>query len=182
MGTRIRNSGIRRWGVGIGLVWLALSLLGSADLLAAPMALPPRPTPLPSLPPTAVLSAVGRIVLEGEGDLSAWPELWTGVEWQDGEGAWHPVEGWFGPLDTVTATGGEKVWSVLPDHFGQGPFRWVLYAQRDGRRLVESAAFELPGQAQETVRVQVALMPPLLPTSGRIGAIGGWLTQRKAFR
>lgn len=159
MGTRIRNSGIRDWVVGIGLVWLALSLLGPADLLAEPMALPPRPTPLP--PPTAVVPAMGHIVLEVEGDLGAWPELWTGVEWQDGEEAWHPVEGWRGSLDVVTATGGEKVWSVLPDHFGQGPFRWVLYARRSGGRLAESAAFCLPRQAQETVTVRMTLMPGL---------------------
>lgn len=150
----------------IGLALLALSLLGPALVVAAPLMLPPRPTPMP---PSAALPAGGAIVLQVQGDLAAWPALWTLVEWQDEQGAWHPVEGWIGPLDTVTATGGEKGWGVPPDYFGQGPFRWAVYQQQGGDRLAESAVFSLPGQSGETTTVTVMLTPALLPASG-----GGW--------
>lgn len=146
---------------------LALSLLGPGLILAAPALLPPRPTPMP---PAAALPAGGAIMLQVQGDVTAWPSLWTQVEWRDEAGAWYPVEGWVGPLDKTTASGGEKGWGVPPDHFGLGPFRWVLYERQGGERLMESTAFWLPGQARETVTVTVALNPPLLPATG-----GGWL-------
>ncbi len=155
-----------RFGGLMALGLLALSLLGPALVLAAPALLPPRPTPMP---PAAALPAGGAIVLQVQGDLAAWPALWTLVEWQDEQGTWHPVEGWIGPLDTVTAAGGEKGWGIPPEHFGQGPFRWAVYGQQGGDRLAQSAAFLLPGQPGETTTVTVMLTPALLPATG-----GGW--------
>jgi len=156
-----RNHTVLRLGGMIAVALLALSWLRPA--LAAPLLLPPRPTPMP---PSAALPAGGAIVLQVQGDLAAWPALWTLVEWEDEQGAWHPVEGWVGPLDTVTATGGEKGWGIPPEHFGQGPFRWVIYTRQGGDRLVQSAAFLLPGQPGETTVVTMAVVAALLPASG----------------
>lgn len=155
------NHTVLRIGGMIAVALLALSWLGPA--LAAPLLLPPRPTPMP---PSATLPAGGAIVLQVQGDLAAWPALWTLVEWEDEHGAWHPVEGWVGPLDTVTATGGEKGWGIPPEYFGQGPFRWVIYTRQGGDRLMQSAAFLLPGQPGETTVVTMAVVAALLPASG----------------
>lgn len=163
------RDGLRWWSW--GMVGLLLSLLGPGTLLAAPVALPPRPTPMP---PAAALPAGGAIRLQVQGNMNAWPALWTAVEWRDEAGTWYPVEGWVGPLDTVTGTGGEKGWGVPPEHFGQGPFRWVVYERQGGEVLMASTAFWLPGQAREMVTVVMALNLPLLPVSGSEGRVALW--------
>jgi hypothetical protein len=62
------------------------------------------------------------------------------VQWQDGRGGWHDVEGWQGELDE----GQQKVWWVLEKDFGTGPFRWVVLARKAGPVWKTSAAFTLP--------------------------------------
>jgi hypothetical protein len=97
-------------------------------------------------------------------DTVDWQDLWTVVEWQDARGTWHDVEGWQGGLDeVVTGDGGEfvghKTWWVVKSDLGTGPFRWLVYEGRQGRRLATSVPFNLPDTKGRTVRVEVSLVP-----------------------
>ena len=74
----------------------------------------------------------------------------TVVQWQDGLGDWHAVEGWRGDLDN-----GEKMWWVLKPNFGQGPFRWLIYDRRDGSVWETSQSFFLPKSGGVEVQVIV---------------------------
>jgi hypothetical protein len=89
----------------------------------------------------------------------AWQDLWTVVEWQDGDGTWHTVEGWQGHIGRVSENTGWTRWWLESDLFGQGPFRWVVYARPDGPMLAYSRPFDLPSQTGETVTVAVSLAP-----------------------
>jgi len=151
---------------------------------AAPSPLPTRPiptdTPTPTLTSTVPISGVlvspesSTIVLVARAEQATraaqWRALWTWVEWQDGDGAWQEVVGWRGALDSITAGGGRKAWSVPPSLFGHGPFRWGVAAQRGGTVLVYSAPFDLPERAGQTLEVAVTLdtvpQPILLPMTG----------------
>ena len=120
--------------------------------------LPPRPTPVPTaVPPVEIVSAHSgeQIRLHLENDVDEIPgELWTAVEWQDpNTGDWHVVEGWRGTLDTPTT----QTWWVGSDQFGDGPFRWQLYANEDGELLATSESFDLPTRAGLMVVVNVTL-------------------------
>jgi hypothetical protein len=92
-----------------------------------------------------------------------WQELWTVVQWQDGSGHWHSVEGWQGSLDEVTVDDGKiagrKVWWLAGDLFGRGPFRWLVYRVRAGKLVAESEPFNLPDRVGGTVMVETALVP-----------------------
>ena len=92
-----------------------------------------------------------------------WQDLWTVVQWQDGAGHWHSVEGWQGSLDEVTVDDGKiagrKVWWLAGDLFGRGPFRWMVYRVRAGKLVAESASFHLPDREGSTVIVETALVP-----------------------
>lgn len=137
---------------------LALGAWGPLAALAAPPALPPRPTPptpTPATPTPAPLSETtsrpepppgGYIVLRAP---SAPANLWTVVQWQDNAGGWHTVEGWQGALDA----GAQKVWWVAEKDFGAGPFRWALYRGQRGRLLAAGKPFYLPRAANQTVTV-----------------------------
>jgi hypothetical protein len=89
-----------------------------------------------------------------------WQQLWTVVQWQDGEGVWHDVEGWRGTLDEVAGGVGRKVWWVAGPHLGKGPFRWVVYRdQAQVAPLTRSAPFHLPDVADRSVVTAVWLSP-----------------------
>lgn len=145
---------------------LGLALLPTL-VQAAPETLPPRPpTPTPTqatsqTPSRAPTGAL--IILETTFDNDwpsrglAWQDLWTMVQWQDGNGAWHDVEGWQGTLDEVEGSLGWKTWWLAPDIFGRGPFRWVVYEQQDGPVMVISESFHLPDQKGGSRTVEVAL-------------------------
>lgn len=81
--------------------------------------------------------------------------LWTIVQWQDGLGDWHDIEGWQGMLDE----GHKKVWWVAPKDFGTGPFRWMVYQGQRGKELAQSELFYLPSSAGETVKIEASLVP-----------------------
>ncbi len=70
--------------------------------------------------------------------------LWSVVQWQDGAGAWHDVEGWRGQVE-----GGRKRWWVGPNLYGHGPFRWQIFDREGGRLLLTSPAFDLPESADQ---------------------------------
>jgi len=115
--------------------------------------LPPRPTPVP----VEIIYAPNgeQIRLHLENDVDEIPgELWTAVEWQDpNTGDWYMVDGWRGTLNTPTT----QTWWVGSDQFGDGPFRWQLYASEDGDLLATSASFNLPERAGLVVVVNVTL-------------------------
>jgi hypothetical protein len=125
--------------------------LGLTSVQAAPSALPPRPTPVPTLPPTPALSSTiggGSITLR----VAAAPiDLWTTVEWQDAAGNWHLVDGWQGTLDDDQT----KTWWVAKADQGKGPFRWVLYDRRGGQRWAISQPFTLPVTNRQNVEITI---------------------------
>jgi hypothetical protein len=91
-----------------------------------------------------------------------WQELWTTVQWQDGRGVWHDVEGWRGGLDEIVRgqdgeASGRKVWWVAEANLGQGPFRWQITRGAGGTLLGSSAAFALPSVDGAVVTVEIAL-------------------------
>ena len=120
--------------------------------------LPPRPTPAPTaVSPIEIVSAPSgeQIRLNLENEVDEIPSnLWTTVEWQDpNTGDWHMVDGWRGSLDTLTT----QTWWVGSDLFGDGPFRWQLYAGEDGELLATSESFDLPTRVGLMVVVNVML-------------------------
>jgi hypothetical protein len=81
---------------------------------------------------------------------------WIVVQWQDGFGNWVTVPGWQGTAQklydqgvlkdwTTTGTGTLfQQWTVVPDNYGQGPFRWAIYSGPNGTLLGVSPNFNLP--------------------------------------
>jgi hypothetical protein len=69
---------------------------------------------------------------------------WTVAQWQDRLGAWHTVTGWQGLFDEFAHSQCIKQWWLPQSMFGQGPFRWVVYAERGGEILTQSDPFYLP--------------------------------------
>jgi hypothetical protein len=124
---------------------LACALLLGAWLSPAALALPPRPTPAPPPPNASIELHVA----------SAPAGLWTIVQWQDGLGDWHDVEGWQGELDA----GDQKVWWVNRADQGKGPFRWVILQGIGGEVVATSESFNLPDSRGEVVIVEVSLEP-----------------------
>lgn len=75
------------------------------------------------------------------------PASWVGVQWLDTLGMWHDVRGWQGSLDTLG--GGQpmlKQWTVTPDLYGRGPFRWIIYDETGDGVWGTSPSFTLPDQ------------------------------------
>ncbi len=162
--------------LGLGLVGILLAAASTpSQVEARPAALPPRPTathtptvppgPTPPLPTPKPATTGALIELQLYLD-SAWPwqiahwqQLWTVVQWQDGLGDWHDVEGWQGGLETLTVGDdgfwGQRLWWVAPGDLGKGPFRWVIYAAPDkaGEMLVASKPFYLPSSSGQIKRV-----------------------------
>lgn len=118
----------------LGVVWMGLAS-GYAPATAGPLALPPRPTVAPTAFPALKGAAITLRVLTPTS-----PGWWTGVEWQDAAGNWHPVEGWQGTLEADQT----KTWWVAAADGGKGPFRWVISDRRGGEVRAISSAFNLP--------------------------------------
>lgn len=148
---------------------MALGLSISPGALAE---LPPRPTPSPTTPTRTEVKVAGLLLratypADWPWTPVHWRTPWTVVQWQDAAGNWHDVKGWQGPPDLIIpdssgAMVGLKAWGVAPTDFGTGPFRWIVYADRDrATRLATSAAFDLPDHANSTRTVTVPLdLPP----------------------
>jgi hypothetical protein len=117
--------------------------------------LPPRPT-VPTPTPASKSKSVTGAGIELWVTSSTSP-LYAVVQWQDGLGEWHDVEGWRGRVED-----GHVLWFVSKDHFGQGPFRWLLYqdaAAPAASALATSESFDLPDKPNMVVRVRVTAEP-----------------------
>jgi hypothetical protein len=120
--------------------------------------LPPRPTDVPTVTPVPQPTAVSEgalIQLVVGSPPQPVEKLWTVVQWGDGHGRWHDVQGWRGTLDDVHI----KTWWVAPADFGDTPFRWRVYEEEGGRLLATSHSFSLPTYTGQVVRVEVNLTP-----------------------
>ncbi len=140
--------------VGLALfLWLVISLMQPAAPAQAD--LPPRPTAVPTQADTIKGAAIKLVVAEPTGDE------WTVIEWQDTTtGEWTAVAGWQGTLEAD----GSQMWWVGREHFGEGPFRWLVYAGKDGALLETSASFTLPTRDLEM------LVVPVVPCKNLISA------------
>lgn len=159
------------WSILLACIAIGALRLSTLPLSADNSSLPPRPTPSPLVTPaTATLIpstplpsptpsptpspvpqsvSISHILLSVEG---AEMRLWTEVQWQGTDGQWHLVEGWRGWLDS-----GRKRWAVLPRNFGEGPFRWVVYARQGSAALAVSQSFNLPQAVGEENAVLIRL-------------------------
>ncbi len=97
-------------------------------------AFPPRPVP-PSPTPTLPLGAGIELRVH-----TTRVGLWSIVQWQDGLGKWHDVEGWRGGLNERN----RQIWWVSPQDMGTGPFRWLVLDGEGGDVLTASEPFYLP--------------------------------------
>jgi hypothetical protein len=80
----------------------------------------------------------------------------VGVQWGDPFGVWHDVNSWQGNLEPIGS--GQtllKQWTISPDIYGRGPFRWVLYDSMGNSVLGVSPSFMLPGSDGLDVRLSV---------------------------
>jgi hypothetical protein len=79
--------------------------------------------------------------------------LWTVVQWQGDRSSWYTVEGW---QSTPDENNQMKWWVAKPD-LGKGPFRWLVYQNRNGKLLATSESFYLPRYSGAVTRVNVTL-------------------------
>ncbi len=138
------------WSFSLGvMVLLALAAVG-APVSAGSLALPPRPTAVPTAtpvpPPVASRGSVIRLVVD-----TAFTSAWASVEWQDAASNWHAVTGWQGTLEADQT----KTWWVAEADGGKGPFRWVLSDQRGGQLLGHSETFYLPANHRQVVEIKL---------------------------
>lgn len=94
-------------------------------------------------------------------DQLHWQNVWTTIQWHDGQETWYDVAGWQGNLDAI-AQGeagwvGTKEWWVGQENLGTGPFRWKIYEYPGGPLLVSSEPFYLPESAGTTLILQPIL-------------------------
>lgn len=153
------------------IFWLLLAILFVFSHLAIPLTraeltdLPTRPTDIATATPTPAVTAVPvhsqeigasiQLQVAGTNNHPGVNLFWTVVQWQDAHGGWHTVDGWQGTLDD----GVHKTWWVAPKDFATGPFRWVVYEERDGDLLAASYSFQLPDQISTTVVQSVNIAP-----------------------
>lgn len=142
----------------LALIALFILLGGGGDSVAGG-GLPPRPddpTATPTAPPPTAVPATpthgAPIRLHTTESL---PGAWTVVQWQNEHGNWYDVVGWRGHLDEGQAD--MKTWWVYPTNYGQGPFRWVLYASEGGKQVAVSDSFELPTRNGQLILVEIEL-------------------------
>ena len=142
------------WSVIIVSVMLIGAAIVPMSVAAGPMALPPRPTPVPTATSVPQVNPAPGSAIRLQADTVS-INFWTVVEWQDATGNWHPVEGWQGTLESDHT----KTWWVAERDRGKGPFRWVIYTRHGGQRWGNSQAFHLPTANHQIIQVSVAATP-----------------------
>jgi hypothetical protein len=171
-----------RWllcvGIAVSIGTLLWAGMWPSLSLAAPSALPIRPTPFsatatPVPIPTSTPFEYKRAVSESTGAFirlrvaPALPGLWTVVQWRDASGTWYFVDGWQGALEGD----GTKRWWLPGTLFGYGPFRWVVYDNPDGRVVSMSDPFYLPSIMNMEMQVEILLSEAIqssLASDGRL--------------
>ena len=147
------------------IVGAALSLPSSPT---AASGFPPRPTATPTPTaepslPTPKPSPTAKPISSSESESQSGAfiylhvpsppaDLQTVVQWQDGLGEWHDIEGWRGTLNESNFI----VWWVAPGDLGAVWYRWQVYTA-DGRIATTSDAFSLPSQANQTLHILITL-------------------------
>jgi hypothetical protein len=133
--------------VGLLLTCLVMGLLPGLTL-AAPSQLPPPPpreTPAPG----------GTIILYVHTSQTG---LASVVQWEDGLGNWHDVDGWRSELTWLTSYVFFQPWWVAPKDLGTGPFRWLIYNPKTGKTVGTTNSFYLP-MGGGVVTMQQSLTP-----------------------
>jgi hypothetical protein len=135
------------------VLWLVVPFIAILVLLALPVTigaysvadLPPREeTPTPNHLPAGAhidLAVTGAPI-----------DAWTIVQWQDGNGAWHNVEGWRAAL-----VGDYQEWWLGRNDYGTGPFRWCVLATPMGSIVASSDPFYLPARSGEWTHVTLTV-------------------------
>lgn len=137
------------------LLWpmLTSQLSAQATTVAPKTPLVPRGTAI-VLPkydvPTPTEQPGGHIELHLP---ASYVDIWTEVQWLDGEGNWHQVDGWRGFTDNRATVR----WYVSRNDFGKGPFRWQVFLFEEGDLIDSSALFFLPKAGDETIKINLQL-------------------------
>ena len=160
------------------VLWFLAAFSLVAALPALSQAAPDSPAPVGPLPPRFTPVPGTDVALQGATIAlrvpAALANLWTAVQWQDGLGAWHDVEGWQGTLDGVRDGEGRKDWWVAQKDWGTGPFRWTLHQEQGDPLLAASAPFYLPGTANQRVSVNISAAGPAAgPSIGGAAGVDG---------
>ena len=148
------------------ILWMALPVIAALILLALPATigaagvadLPPRQptaTPAPTVAPTSAPTAPDKGIAGAHIDLTAPdapPWAWAVVQWQDGNGAWHDVDGWRARLSD-----GYQEWWLDRNSYGAGPFRWCVLDSAMGPVLGASEPFYMPARSGEWVHVTLSI-------------------------
>lgn len=109
----------------------------------------------------------GKIILsvpqQQVSDSAVHQQSWTQVQWQNNSGAWIDVNGWRGSFHSDASNNNLYVeWWVGSEIMGDGPFRWVIYADTAGKQyLTTTTPFFLPENNLQTIVV----VPDLLPVA-----------------
>jgi hypothetical protein len=74
----------------------------------------------------------------------------VGVQYQLPDGTWRGVEGWQGTLQADDGGTPFVQWSVAPENYGQGPFRWVV-TEPNGNLWGISPDFQLPTEGVNAI-------------------------------
>lgn len=151
--------------------------------------MPPRPLIVTTVVPTDTVTVVpsepsGAIELrvqflsDAPADMNWRKNLLTAVEWRDGLGNWHVVDGWQARMDEVKSQHGVKSWYVSEELFGKGPFCWVIYPDANSDPIAVSLPFNMPASSGVIVGTELALgkpvpLPPRQHGSGASAPVTG---------
>lgn len=136
---------------------IASALLFPSLAAAISPDLPPRP----QAQPTVSAGGLIKLIFRFDSGLASAAMGWqTMVQWQDALGSWHDVEGWRGTADQLYSDWGQKTWWLSEEHFGTGPFRWVVYDDDANKPIAVSDLFYLPHASGEVVWVRVTIPAP----------------------
>ena len=137
------NTIYRKLFLATSIVILALALLPALALAD----LPTRPEDVPT-PESRPPKAGAGIELSVTGATEPYDAV---VQWQDGLGEWHDVDGWRGRVED-----NHVLWFVSEALFGAGPFRWLVYTA-EGQPLGSSESFDMPLYKGTITHVTIAL-------------------------